>query len=73
MKTRRKNRPRQNVTDGNINNHTELIIKNPKNQKQEWLLAFLGKMQTHERLKRTLFVRTKHNMRIFGVIPFMKI
>ena len=30
----------------------------------------LFKIQTHKRFKRTLFIRTKHSMRIFGVIPF---
>ena len=29
-----------------------------KNLKQEWLLAFWNKMQTHKRFKRTLFIRT---------------
>ena len=31
------------------------------------------KIQTHTSLKRTLFIRTTHNMRIFGVIPFVKL
>ena len=31
------------------------------------------KIPTHERLKRTLFIRTKHSTRIFGVIPFIKL
>ena len=30
------------------------------------------KLLTHKRFKRTLFIRTKHNMRISGVIPFIK-
>ena len=30
------------------------------------------KIQTHKRFKRTLFIRTKHNMQIFWVIPFIK-
>ena len=30
-------------------------------------------MQTHKRYKTTLFIRTKHNKRIFGVILFMKL
>ena len=30
-------------------------------------------LQTHTRFKGTLFLRTKHNMRIFGVIPFIKL
>ena len=33
----------------------------------------LFKIQIHKRFKRTLFIRTKHNMRIFGVIPFIKL
>ena len=32
-----------------------------------------GKMQTHERFRRTLFIRTKHSMQIFRVIPFIKL
>ena len=31
------------------------------------------KIQTHKMFKRTLFIRTKHNIRIFGVIPFIKL
>ena len=30
-------------------------------------------IQTHKRFGITLFIRTKHNMRIFGVIPFIKL
>ena len=30
-------------------------------------------IQTHKRFKRTLLIRTKHNMRIFGVTPFFRI
>ena len=33
----------------------------------------LNKIQTHKSLKRTLFIRTKHNIRIFGVISFIKL
>ena len=32
-----------------------------------------NKIQTHKRFKRMLFIRTKHNMRILGVIPFTKL
>ena len=35
--------------------------------------ACRNNIQTHKRLKRTLFIRTKHNMQIFGVIPFIKL
>ena len=31
------------------------------------------KIQTHKKFKGTLFIRTKHSMRIFGVIPFIKL
>ena len=41
--------------------------------KQEWLWAFWNKIQTYKRFKRTLFIRTKHNMRIFRVISFIKL
>ena len=30
----------------------------------------LQRIQTHKRLKRTLFIRTKYNRQNFGVIPF---
>ena len=30
-------------------------------------------IQTYKRFKRMLFIRTKHNMPIFGVIPFIKL
>ena len=32
---------------------------------------FIHEIQPHKRFKITLFIRTKHNMRIFGVIPFI--
>ena len=41
--------------------------------KQEWVLAFQNKIQSHERLERVLFIRTKHNMHIFRVTPFFKL
>ena len=31
------------------------------------------RIQTHKRFKRTLFIRTKHNMQMFQVIPFIKL
>ena len=30
-------------------------------------------MQTRKMFRRTLFIRTKHDMQIFGVIPFIKL
>ena len=41
-----------------------------------WQLLALSRrdiIQTHKRFRRTLFIRTKHNKRIFGVIPFIKL
>ena len=32
-----------------------------------------NKTDTNKRFKRTLFIRTKHNMRIFEVSPFIKL
>ena len=37
----------------------------------EWALNI--KIQAHKRLKRALYIRTKLNIRIFGVIPFIKL
>ena len=34
-----------------------------------WHANQYSEVQTHKRFKRTLFIRTKYNMRIFGVIP----
>ena len=31
------------------------------------------KIQTHERFKRTLFIRTRQNQQIVGVIPFVEL
>ena len=33
----------------------------------------IKKIQTHKRFKRDFFIRTKHNIRIFGIIPFVKL
>ena len=38
-----------------------------------FFLALDPKIQTHKRFQRTLFIRTKHSMQIFGVIPFVKL
>ena len=39
-----------------------------------WLISLLlNFIQTHKRFKITLFIRTKHNMRIFGIILFIKL
>ena len=45
-----------------------------------WLLCvcvlfvcFWFKIKTHKRFKRTLFIMTKHNQQIFGLIPFIKL
>ena len=36
-----------------------------------WVIPF--SRSKHKWSKRTLFIRTKHKMRIFGVIPFIKL
>ena len=36
-------------------------------------LGELRKDLTHKKFERTLFIRTKHTMRIFGIIPFIKL
>ena len=33
----------------------------------------LSKAQTHKRFKRALFIRKKHNVQIFGAVPFTKL
>ena len=35
--------------------------------------CFVFQIQTHERFKGMLFIRTKHNMPIFGVTHFIKL
>ena len=30
-------------------------------------------IQAHERFKRTLFIRTRQNQQIFGLVPFIKL
>ena len=35
--------------------------------------AIKDEIQTHKRFKRTPFIRTKHKVQIFGVIPFVKL
>ena len=37
------------------------------------LALITGRTQTHKRFKITLFIRTKYNMLIFGVSPFIKL
>ena len=37
------------------------------------LFVVLDLIQTHNRLKRMLFIRTKQSMRIFGVSPFSEL
>ena len=39
---------------------------------KHWQINKLQIRQTYKRFKRTIFIRTKHNMQIFGVIPFNK-
>ena len=37
------------------------------------LLLRVTLTQTHKMFKITLFIKTKHNMRILGIIPFIKL
>ena len=47
--------------------------KKKKNLKQEWLLAFSNKIQTHKRFKRMLIYYDIDNMvQIFREIPFFR-
>ena len=38
-----------------------------------YFACYTGEIQTHKWLKRTLFIMTKHNLQISGVIPFFKL
>ena len=50
------------------------IWKSLKRQLRDEKLKHLRiQMQIHKRFKRTLLIRIKPNMRIFGVIPFIKL
>ena len=51
--------------------HGERIIC-AKLKPGERICAKLKPDQTHKRFKRMLFIRIKHNMRIFGTVPFIK-
>ena len=44
-----------------VNVQEKLIFLLFFNLKQEWVLVFWNKIQTHEKLKRMLFIVTKHN------------
>ena len=49
----------------NVNNNNKNVIES------NYIIK--DKTDTNKRLKRTLFIRTKRNMRILGVIPFIKL
>ena len=61
------------------------VINNNNNKIFKWLLAFQNKIQPHKRLKRMLFIMTKHNikrmlfimtkhnMQISGISPFSEL
>ena len=44
-----------------VNVQEKLILLLFFNLKQEWVLVFWNKIQTHEKLKRMLFIVPKHN------------
>ena len=69
---------RQNAIVRNSHQSTQLLantqstlVLRQKNQKQT--KNFLNWVQTYKRTKRTLFIRTKHNQQISGVIAFIKL
>ena len=63
----------------NLNNSIYLLIhilcsnRSLKKSDARFTASVLKQDQTHERFRRMLFIRTKHNMRIVGVIPFIKL
>ena len=48
-------------------------MRKEKILKQEWLLVFWNKIQTHKRFKIMLFIRTRQNQKKFMVIPIVKL
>ena len=52
-------------------NTQSTLVPRQKNQKQT--KNFLNWVQTHKRTQRTLFIMTKYNHQISGVIPFIKL
>ena len=42
-------------------------------QSEEGAKAVGPKLRMHKSFKRTLFIRTRQNQQIFGVIPFVKL
>ena len=46
------------------------VLQGVKQQKINYEAHWI---QTHKKFKRMLFIRTKHNMRIIQVIPFIKL
>ena len=64
----------QHFQDGDTSAKT--VSSNKKNKKSETRMTASVKknlkIQTHKRFKRTYLSGQKHNMQIFGVIPFIK-
>ena len=58
-----------------VNKYQRRVIGNEKGIyfKGRRQIQFVSKTQTHKRFNIRLFVRTKHNIRFFGVIPFVKL
>ena len=49
------------------------ISSSPIDKQEELVGSCTSESQTHNIFKRTLFIRTKHNIRIFRVIPLIKL
>ena len=51
--------------------HIQYMAASRKRPKRKTIARFF--ISSHKRFKRTLFIRTKYNLQIFGVIPFSKL
>ena len=53
--------------------HTKKLSLLKEHEIERCVLTIAYQIQTHKRFKIMLFIRTKHNLQIFRVIPFMKL
>ena len=63
------------TTENSIQTNNPPTQENPEpiTQLHPKVLCLQSLIRTHKRFKRTLFIWTKRNMRIFGVLPFLKL
>ena len=63
------------TTENSMQTKTSPTQENPEPiiQLHPKVLCLQSLIRTDKRFKRTLFIGTKRNMRIFGVIPFIKL